>query len=88
MDNINNINKTRTLSHFSSKCAPDAGFVNVYTWFSVSNLALWDSCVPSYKQAKEQIIKHKQRDQTRKKERKLKREGQRDKRERERVKRG
>ena len=30
MDNINNINKTRILSPFFSKGAPDAGFVNVY----------------------------------------------------------
>ena len=33
----------------------------------VSNPTFWDFWVPSYKQAKEQIIKHKQRNQTRKK---------------------
>ena len=40
----------------------------------VSNPALWDSCVPSYKQANEQIVKHKQRNQTRKKNKKIRRE--------------
>ena len=42
----------------------------------VSNPALWDSCVPSYKQAKEQLIKHKQRNQARKKKEKGERQSE------------
>ena len=66
MDNINNINKTRIWRTFSQKVL-QMRVLLVFTRGSllrVSNPTLWDSCVPSYKQAKEQTIKHKQPGET------------------------